>query len=118
MINEKLQIQYEIMTDENKDEYGNYIPSYDKLIAEAPNEDMKKEWKFCEELFERVAEDFEKSKGFVFRCVYMFQLSCGHYTIYQHAVPDDWSVEECEESLFKFVEEVDIPDKRKCLNCM
>ena len=44
MYNENLKAQYVIMTDENKNNEGSYVPNYDELIAEAPNDEMMTKW--------------------------------------------------------------------------
>ena len=48
-----MEIQYVIMTDENKNEFG-YVPNYDELIAEAPNTEMSAKWEKCRELHEKL----------------------------------------------------------------
>jgi len=112
----KLEIQYEIMGDENKNEFGKYLPSFDKLIEEAPNSEMKKEWEKCRELF-NYCKDNEVLSGFSFRTVYMVKLGCGHYSIYQHGMPKEWSVSECEEDLFEWIRKMDFHSKDKCAKC-
>ena len=48
-----VEIQYVIMAEENKNEFG-YIPNYDELIAEAPNTEMSAKWEKCRELHEKL----------------------------------------------------------------
>ena len=82
-----IEFQYEFMTEENKDEFGNYVPNYAKLVSEAPNEVMANEWLRCRDLFERLAnrdEFYASHKGFAFNCVYMVKKDDGKYHIYQH----------------------------------
>ena len=77
----KLELQYEIMNDESKDETGNYVPNYDKLIEEAPNETMRNEWIRCRELL--MKNEHRGSCGFAFSCVFMIKRNDGKYHIYQ-----------------------------------
>lgn len=82
MYNEDLKVQYEIMTNKIED---NYVPSFDELIAEAPNDEMKAKWTQCQDLYERTKDNEAMSfKGFAFNCVYMMEMSCGHSEIFQH----------------------------------
>ena len=80
-----IEFQFEFMTDESKDEYGNYVPNYAKLVEEAPNEKMANEWIRCKSLLEKVAksEMSRKSEGFAFNCVFMVKKDDGKYHIYQ-----------------------------------
>lgn len=86
MYNEDLKAQYVIMTDENKNDEGSYVPNYDELIAEAPNEDMTNKWIQARDLH---AELGGKFGGFAFNSIYMIEMKCGHYEIFQHSVRDE-----------------------------
>lgn len=86
MYNEDLKVQYVIMTDENKNNEGSYVPKFDELIAEAPNDEMSAKWIEARDLFARLGEDNPKYEGFAFNSIYMMKMSCGHYEIFQHSV--------------------------------
>ena len=45
MIDKKTGIQYVVMGEEMRNEEGKYVPDFEELIMEAPNEEMKKEWR-------------------------------------------------------------------------
>ena len=87
MYNKDLKAQYVIM--DEKTECG-YVPDYDELIAEAPNDEMKAKWIESKELHEKLAEsDDKRFGGFAFNSVYMIEMKCGHYEIFQHHVRDE-----------------------------
>ena len=73
MYNENLKAQYVIMTDENKNNEGSYVPNYDELIAEAPNDEMMTKWIQSRDLH---AELEGKFRGFAFNSIYMIKMSC------------------------------------------
>ena len=89
MYNKDLKAQYVIMDDENKNDKGSYIPNYDELIADAPNDEMKAKWIASKELHESLAEKDAKFGGFAFNSIYMMKMKCGHYEIFQHHVRDE-----------------------------
>ena len=91
MYNEDLKVQYVIMTDENKNDEGRFIPNYDELIAEAPNDDMRAKWIESQSLHEKLlnGEDWKRFSGFAFNGVYMMKMKCGHYEIFQHSSIDE-----------------------------
>lgn len=89
MYNKDLNAQYVIMTDENKNESGAYVPNYDELIADAPNDEMKANWIASKELHERLGEKDAKYGGFAFNSIYMIKMKCGHYEVFQHSVRDE-----------------------------
>ena len=81
---DKKTTQYCIMTDEQKNVAGSYIPKYDELIANAPNDEMKAKWIECKETLEKVGKENPKYDGFAFNSIYMMKMACGHYEIFQH----------------------------------
>ena len=109
MIDKTTKIQYEIMTVEN--ENGDYIPSFDKLIAEAPNSEMAKKWEECRDLIERTKDSDFSFDGFAFKFVACVKQACGHYEILQH--PYNAEYEDIEDVLESFAEE-----NRKCTRCI
>jgi len=84
MYNEDLKVQYVIMTEENKNDEGSYVPNYDGLIAEALNDDMTAKWIEAKEFHEKLGETEPKYQGFAFNSIYMMKMSCDHYEIFQH----------------------------------
>ena len=88
MYNEKTKAQYVIMTDECK--IGdNYVPNFDELIKEAPNDEMRAKWERSKELYETTKDKRFGFDGFAFNSIYMIQMKCGHYEIFQHHVRDE-----------------------------
>ena len=110
MYNEKLNAQYEIMTVEQKNEYG-YNPNYEKLIAEAPNKEMAQKWRESQELHESMLEEHPRFSAFAYNSVYMVQKRCGHYEIYQHSCRS-------EEELLDWIENVELKRNMDCTACM
>ena len=86
MYNENLKAQYVIMTDENKNNEGSYVPNYDELTAQAPNVEMMTKWIQSRDIH---AELEGKFGGFAFNSIYMIKMSCGHYEIFQHSARDE-----------------------------
>lgn len=108
MYNETLKTQYEIMTEENIQD-GEYVPNLEALIQEAPNVEMRKAWEQVQELMEKTKDSDWAFGGFAFRIVYTHQKKDGSYTIYQHGVPEEWTIEKCEKELFRWIREVEKP---------
>lgn len=106
MYNETLKTQYEIMASENKTTEG-YIPNITRLIAEAPSEAMAKAWQEVADLIEK-CKNTDHPFAFTFRTVYTHQKPDGTYTIYQHGMPTDWTIEQCEADLFKWIKTVEM----------
>lgn len=109
-IDEETGIQYQIMTDENKNAEGKYIPSFDKLFQEAETGATKMEWIDCQR---RMARRPLKFQGFAFNLVVLVKQSCGHYEILQH--PYNAEYENLEDILQDFAEE---GQHRKCTRCI
>ena len=110
MYNETFNTQYAIMTDEN--EYG-YVPDYDELIHEAPNDEMRAKWIESKERHEKYLEsDFPKASSFAYNGIYMMQMKCGHYEIFQHSVRN-------EDDLVEWIEEMHKEKNyKKCTRCI
>ena len=106
-----MEIQYVIMAEENKNEFG-YVPNYDELIAEAPNTEMVAKWEQCRELHEKIGKEDPKYATFAFNSIYMMKMKCGHYEIFQHATGS-------EEDLIGWIELM-LSDKyyKKCTSCI
>ena len=98
--------QYAIMTE--KTEYG-YVPNYDELVANAPNDEMKAKWIESKELHARMLKsDFPKASAFAYNGIYMMKMACGHYEIFQHHARD-------ESDLIDWIELMQVEEKnRKC----
>ena len=111
MYNENLKVQYAIMTDERKIE-GKYVPSFDELIAEAPNDEMAQKWADSKDLYESTKDKSFGFDGFAFNSVYMMKMSCGHYEIFQHHSRD-------EDDLMEWVELMQSEKYyKKCTRCI
>lgn len=105
---EKTGIQYQIMTEENKNAEGKYIPSFDKLFREAPTGAMAMEWNDCQR---RMAKRPFKFQGFAFNLVVLVKQKCGHYEILQHPYHDEY--DDLNKILTDFAEE-----NRRCTRCI
>ena len=79
--------QYAIMTE--KTEYG-YVPNYDELVANAPNDEMKAKWIESKEFHARMLKsDYPKASAYAYNGIYMMKMACGHYEIFQHQARDE-----------------------------
>lgn len=103
-------IQYQIMTDEQRNEVGAYIPNYDELIANAPNDEMKTKWIASKELHQKLGEKDAKYEGFAFNSVYIMKMACGHYEVFQHSVRE-------ESELIEWIEMMQ-NENRRCTRCI
>lgn len=102
MYNKDLNTQYEIM--DVKTENG-FIPNFDDLIAESPNDEMKSKWMEAKAIT-------EKHGGFTFNGVYMLKMECGHYEVFQHSAKD-------ESDLIDWIKLMQVEEKnRKCTMCI
>lgn len=111
MFNKNLKTQYEIMTEENKNQHGQYVPTFETLIKEAPNQEMANKWKECETRLKQWEKENPKFSGFTYNSVYMVQKSCGHYEIFQTSCHS-------EEELLDWIENVELKNNRKCTRCI
>ena len=107
-IDEETGIQYQIMTDENKNAEGKYVPSFDKLFREAPTGAMAMKWNDCQR---RLARRPLKFQGFLFNLVVMVKQACGHYEILQSPYHPEY--DDLHEILTDFANE-----NRKCTRCI
>jgi len=103
--------QYEIMTEEQKTETGYYVPNFQELIKQAPNEAIAQKWKECEAKIEETKGKTFSFDGFAFRGVYIIQKTCGHYEIFQTPVRS-------EDELIDWIENVALTDNKKCTRCI
>lgn len=112
LVENNMATQFEIMTEENKNDAGSYVPNYDELIAEAPNDEMVAKWISSKELHESLAEKDVRYGGFAFNCVYMMKMSCGHYEIFQHSARS-------EEELVDWIKMMQSDEYyKKCTSCI
>lgn len=107
-IDEETGIQYQIMTDENKNAEGKYVPSFDKLFREAETGATKMKWIECQR---RMARRPFKFQGFAFNLVVMVKQNCGHYEILQHPYHPEY--DDLHEILTDFANK-----NRKCTRCI
>lgn len=109
---DKNNTQYCIMTDEQKNDANSYVPNYDELIANAPNDEMKANWIETKEILERVGKEDAKYRGFAYNGIYMMKMACGHYEVFQHHVRS-------ESELVEWIELMQVEQKnRKCTRCI
>lgn len=109
--NNELKVQYEIMTEEQKNEFG-YTPNYEALIEEAPNEEIAQKWIECKELFEKCKNDCPRLSAFAFNSVYIMKMKCGHYEIFQHSCRS-------EKELVEWIALMQTPKHyKKCTRCI
>lgn len=112
MYNETIHTQYVLMTDENQNEQGSYVPDYDELIQEAPNDEMRAVWIHSKELHENLSKNDLKLEGYAYNSIYMLKMACGHYEIFQHHVRD-------ESELVEWITLMKEEEKnRKCTSCI
>ena len=107
---DKNNTQYCIMTDEQKNDADSYIPNYDELIANAPNDEMKAKWIASKELHQKLGEKNAKYQGFAFNSVYIIKMACGHYEVFQHSVRE-------ESELIEWIEMMQ-NENRRCTRCI
>ncbi len=77
-------INFQVMTENQKNEYGKYVPDWEALKAGASCEEEK-------EYIEKIIAQDERWKskgrgefvGFAFNMVYITKQSCGHFEIFQ-----------------------------------
>ena len=93
------------MTEENKNQHDQYVPTFETLIKEAPNNEIKAKWIECQERLNEWATTNPRFSGFTYNSVYIVQKSCGHYEIYQHPTNS-------EEEL------LELPRNNKCTKCI
>lgn len=79
----QIETQYSMMTEENKNETGSYVPDFEALIEEAPNAEMKAKWAQCRDLIEETKGKDFSFDGFAYSNVYMMKMKCGDYEIFQ-----------------------------------
>ena len=102
--------QYCIMSDEQRNDAGAYIPNYDELIANAPNDEMKAKWIASKELHDEIGKKDARFSGFAFNSIYMMKMACGHYEIFQHMA-------RTESDLVEWIEMMQ-SENRKCTRCI
>lgn len=72
------------MGEDQKNEYGRYIPDFETLISKATCEEEVSYIRSVQETFERYKKmGYEKSSGFSFNMVYITRQKCGHFEMFQ-----------------------------------
>ena len=110
MIDKKTNIQYEIMTEEQKIN-GSYVPNISSLVAEAPNKEMAQKWTEVDDLIESTKDSTFSFDGFAFKLVCCVKRSCGHYEILQFPYNEEY--DDLEAILEDFA-----TDNHKCTRCI
>ena len=105
-------INFQVMTENQKNEYGRSVPEREALTAGASGEDEK------EDLDRIIAQDerwISKGRGefvgFTFNMVYITKQSCGHFEIFQSPHNEHYILEEV-------LEQAQEHTKSKCSRCM
>ena len=107
-------LNYQIMSEDNKNNVGRYIPNWEQLLSNASSDE---EIAYINSVISNMKEwaknDFMKdSIGFSFNMVYVMRQACGHFEIFQtHAS----SQEQAMEWLEIMLKESNI---RKCTSCI
>lgn len=106
-------INYQIMTEEQKNEHGKYIPNWEALIAGATSEEEAEYIKSVQSQNEKLVriKRWEKSAGFAFNMVYVTKQSCGHYEIFQTPQNEHYTLENVLTEAEKYM-------KMKCSRCI
>lgn len=107
---DKNNTQYCIMTDEQKNDAGSYVPNYDELVVNAPNDEMKAKWIESKELHSKLAKKDARFGGFAFNSIYMTKMDCGHYEIFQHHAKTESELVDWIKLMQK--------ENRKCTRCI
>ena len=105
-------INFQVMTENQKNEYGRYVPDWEALKAGASCEEEK-------EYIDRIIAQDERwiSKGrgefvgFAFNMVYITKQSCGHFEIFQSPHNEYHTLE-------KVLGEAQEHTKSKCSRCI
>lgn len=91
-----MKINYQIMDESQKNEYGQYIPDFEILIEGATCEE---EISYIRMVRERVTQrllkpGYEHWAGFAYNMVYITRQKCGHFEIFQTPCDERYSLEE------------------------
>lgn len=108
-----MKINYQIMTENQKNEYGKYIPDWEALIAGATCEDEIEYIKKVQSQNKKWSEikGWEKAAGFAFNMVYVTKQSCGHFEIFQTPQNEYYTLE-------NVLAEAEEHMKMKCSRCI
>lgn len=77
------------MGENQKNDYGKYIPDFEKLINEATCEEELLYIRSVKESFENYNE-----KGFSHNMIYITRQKCGHFEIFQAPLNEYYTIEE------------------------
>lgn len=94
LVGEFVPVIYQVMDESQKTEDGKYMPDWDKLIQSSVDEEEKKYLECCRADAELRLKKGSWPAGFAFNMVYVVEMSCGHYEIFQTPCNDYYSVGE------------------------
>ena len=88
-----MRINYQLMTEANKNSRGRYVPDYDTLIKNATCEDERNAWQEAQKFTEELGLDF------TFELVTCMKQACGHWEVFQHPIGTAYTVKQALSSL-------------------
>lgn len=108
-----MKINYQVMSEEQKNEHGKYIPDWETLKAGASCEEEKEYIDSVADFYEKIGKKkgWEDSVGFAFNMVYVTKQSCGHFEIFQSPQNEYYTLE-------RVLEEAEEHTKSKCSRCI
>lgn len=108
-----MKINYQIMTEEQRNKHGMYIPNWEALIAGATCEKEVEYIRSVQIQNEKLAgiRRWNESAGFVFNMVYVTKQSCGHFEIFQTQQNEHYTLE-------SILDEAEKYTKMKCSKCI
>ncbi|WP_291632187.1 hypothetical protein [Clostridium sp.] len=91
-----MKINYQVMTEDMKNENGKYIPNWKELKAKVTSADEFNYIVECEQRFKDWEDDefMKDCIGFIFNMVYITQQKCGHYEMFQIPMNENFILEE------------------------
>jgi len=90
---DSMKINYQIMSDNQKNENGKYVPDIDKLIQTATcAEELEYIMKIVQRYDERKETGF--TLEFAYNMIYITRLTCGHFEIFQTPCNEHYSLHE------------------------
>lgn len=109
-----MNINFQIMEDAQKNEHGNYIPDFEKLVAGATCDEEITYIQGVRERFDKWLSKTgcEKYAGFAFNMIYITKQACGHFEIFQTPCNEYYSLEKNLELAKEHAE------RMKCSKCV
>ncbi len=106
-------INFQVMTENQKNEYGKYVPDWEALKAGASCEEEKEYIDRIIALDEKwISKGRGEYAGFAFNMVYITRQKCGHFEIFQTPCNEHYSLEE------NLLQAEEHAKKMKCGRCI